>query len=189
MLKMEHTSKKVEDESMPRSKKKSKKFAGISRIDSKHTHGWYVRVYANGGVFVSKLFSDRLYGSKKIALDNAMKFRDHNQMVAELHRKNYKSLKRKPFYKAAPKNNTSGIVGVNEVKTKIRGRDVHYFQATWSESGKPRSKKFYVMSEREPQEAFQLAVELRKSKEKELYDNWLKEKEAHERKEESAGKK
>ncbi len=181
--------KKVVEKSMPRTSKKSKKFAGISRIDSKHTHGWYVRVYANGGVFVSKLFSDRLYGSKKIALENAMKFRDHNQMVAELHRKNYKSLKRKPFYQAAPKNNTSGIVGVNEVKTKIRGRDVHYFQATWSESGKPRSKKFYVMSEREPDEAFQLAVELRKSKEKELYDKWVKEKESHEKKEKSSEKK
>ena len=74
------------------------KYHGISRIDSKHTHGWYVRVYANGGVFVSKLFSDRLYGGKQKALENAIKYRDHNEMVAELERAKYQSVKRKPFY-------------------------------------------------------------------------------------------
>ncbi len=149
------------------------KYPGISRIDSKHTHGWYVRVYANGGVFVSKLFSDRLYGGKQKALKNAIIFRDHNQMVAELERAKYKSTKRKPFYDRRAGKNSTGITGVNEVKSITNGREVHYFQATWSEEGKLHSKKFYVNSKRTRDEAFKLAVEYRKQKEKELYERWL----------------
>ncbi len=151
---------------------KEKKYPGISRIDSKHTHGWYVRVYANGGVFVSKLFSDRLYGGKQQALNNAIKFRDHNKMVAELHKREGRNPNRKPFYKKPPKNNASGHVGVNEVKTNIRGREVHYFQATWSEGGKPNSRKFYVSKKRKPEEARKLAVDLRRKKEKDLLKQW-----------------
>ena len=82
---------------------KRKGYPGISRIDSKHTHGWYVRVYANGGVLKSKLFSDRLFGGKQQALDNAIKFRDHYQMVAALHKSN--DFRRKPFYNQPYKNN------------------------------------------------------------------------------------
>jgi hypothetical protein len=150
------------------------KYPGISRIDSKHTHGWYVRVYANGGVFVSKLFSDRLYGGKQKALKNAIIFRDHNQMVAQLERAKYKSTKRKPFYKRKAKNSTSGITGVNEVKSMTKGKLVHYFQATWSEDGKLHSKKFYVNKKRTREEAFEQAVAFRKQMEKELYKKWLK---------------
>ncbi len=146
---------------------------GISRIDSKHTHGWYVRVYANGGVFISKLFSDRLYGGKQEALTNAIKFRDHNQMVAALQTKDGKTA-RKPFYERKPKNNTSGTVGVNEVITNMHGRKIHYFQATWSEDGKPRSKKFYVCSKRNRDEARELAIKERRQKEKELRQQWQK---------------
>ena len=121
-----------------------KKMKGISRIDSKNTHGWYVRVYAESGVFASKLFSDKLYGSKDKALKNAFKFRDHNQMVADLYKRNLPKPKRKRFFDKPGLNNSSGIVGVNEVKTKVNGREVHYYQATWSEKGKSRSKKFYI---------------------------------------------
>jgi hypothetical protein len=151
---------------------KEKSIPGISRIDSKHTHGWYVRVYANGGVFTSKLFSDRLYGGKQIALNNAIKFRDHNRMVAKLYKREGRNPNRKPFYHKPPTNNHSGVVGVNEVKTTIRGREVHYFQATWSEDGKANSRKFYVSKKRKREEAEKLAVQLRRKKEKELIKKW-----------------
>jgi hypothetical protein len=149
-----------------------KKYPGISRIDSKRTHGWYVRVYANGGVFTSKLFSDRLYGGKQIALNNAIKYRDHNKMVAEVHKREGRNPNRRPFYTKTPKNNNSGIVGVNEVKTTIRGREVHYFQATWSEGGKANSRKFYVSKKRNRKEAEKQAVALRRQKEKDLQKQW-----------------
>lgn len=151
---------------------KEKTYPGISRIDSKHTHGWYVRVYANGGVFTSKLFSDRLYGGKQIALNNAIKYRDHNKMVAELHKREGRNPNRKLFYTRAPKNNQSGVVGVNEVKTTIRGREVHYFQATWSEGNKAASRKFYVSKKRNREDARKQAVALRKVKEKEMQKRW-----------------
>jgi len=148
------------------------KYPGISRIDSKNTHGWYVRVYAKGAVFVSKLFSDRQYGGKKKALENAIKFRDHNRMVAELVKANYKSTKRKPFYNRKAKNST-GITGVNEIKGLVNGKLVHYFQATWSENGKIKIKKFYINSKRTRDEAFEAAVKYRKEMEEKLYQEWL----------------
>jgi len=151
---------------------KEKSIPGISRIDSQHTHGWYVRVYANGGVFTSKLFSDRLYGGKQIALNNAIKFRDHNKMVAELHKREGRNPNRRPYYNKPPKNNNSGVVGVNEVKTTIRGRAVHYFQATWSDNGKANSRKFYISKKRKREEAEKLAVELRAKMEKGLQKKW-----------------
>lgn len=149
-----------------------KKYPGISRIDSKHTHGWYVRVYANGGVFASKLFSDRLYGGKQHALNNALKYREHNKMVADLHKREGRNPNRRPFYTTPPKNNHSGHVGVNEVKTSIRGREVHYFQATWSDDGKANSCKFYVSKKRTREEALDLAVKMRKEKEIFMQKQW-----------------
>ncbi|APF19263.1 hypothetical protein [Caldithrix abyssi] len=155
------------------------KYPGISRIDSKHTHGWYVRVYAKGGVFVSKLFSDKAYGGKQQALKNAIKFRDHNRMVAELEKAKYKSTKRKPFYNKKPKNST-GVTGVNEIKGIVNGREVHYFQATWSEEGKLHTKKFYINSKRTREEAFESAVKYRKMMEEILYKKWLEKNKAKE---------
>lgn len=147
------------------------KHKNISRIDSKNTHGWYVRIYLDGGVFASKLFSDRICGGKDKAFKNALLYRDHNQMVADVNRKTTKR-KRKPVFDRPSKNNKSGIVGVNEVHTKIRNRPVHYIQATWSEDFKPKSKKFYITKFRTREEALQSAIELRKKKEKEIIDNW-----------------
>ncbi len=152
--------------------KKKKKNKGISRIDSKNTHGWYVRIYANGGVFTSKLFSDRQYGSKEKAMEGAVKFRDHNQMVADLQKSTDNYPPRMPFYNTAPKNNSSGVVGVHKVNSKSGGRDAVYFQATWNDNGKMKTKKFYVTKKRTEQDAFELAVACRKQKEKELYDDW-----------------
>lgn len=147
---------------------KSKTLKGISRIDSKNTHGWYVRIYGNGGVYSCKLFSDRQFGSKQKALDNAKRYRDHEQMVADLHKRDLRNKGKQPFLRKPPKNNVSGVVGVHEVKTKVNGKPVHYYQATWTENKKARSKKFYVTNKRSAEEAFKLAAEHRKQKEREM---------------------
>ncbi len=141
---------------------------GISRIDSKNTHGWYVRVYANGGVFCSKLFSDRIYGSKEDALTAAKKYRDHNQEVADKYKREGRNPHRKPLYSKAPRNNTTGQVGVNEVEAVLNGRKVHYFQATWSINGVPNSQKFYVSKKRTREQALKEAIACRKKMEKEV---------------------
>ena len=145
-----------------------KKHKGISRIDSSHTHGWYVRVYANGTVFDSKLFSDKQYGGKKAALKSAIMYRDQRQAVAALAKSLSKEDDRRPFFTKPPKNNKTGIVGVNEVKTFSRGKSVHYFQATWNENGKPHTKKFYVFEKRNEEEALKMAADYRKMMEKKL---------------------
>ncbi len=149
-----------------------KKLHGISRIDSRSTHGWYARIYANGGVFASKLFSDRQFGGKQKALDGAIKWRDHNQMVADLNKKKPSIAKRPPFFDKKPKNNVSGVVGVHKVHSFSKGKDIVYIQATWSEFGRTRSKKFYVSATRTEEEAFEQAIALRKQKEQELYEKW-----------------
>ncbi len=151
---------------------KGKSVPGISRIDSKHTHGWYVRVYGNGGVFASKLFSDRIYGGKDAALDNAKAYRDRYSKIAKEFKREGRNPNRRPFYSKAPKNNQSGVVGVNEVKTRIRGKEVHYYQATWSEGGKANSCKFYVSKKRSREDAEKLAIKLRLEKEKLLKNQW-----------------
>lgn len=152
--------------------KKSGKLKNISRIDSKNTHGWYVRIYLNGKVFAAKLFSDKICGGKDKALKYAKLYRDHNQMVADVQRTTSKRKIRKPFFANPSRNNSSGIVGVNEVSTKIRGREVNYIQATWSEEGKPKSKKFYISKYRSKDQAFKEAIKLRKEKEKEMEKIW-----------------
>jgi len=155
---------------------KIKKLKNISRIDSKNTHGWYVRIYLNGKVFAAKLFSDKICGGKDKALKYAVLYRDHNQMVADLQRSTTRRKIRKPFFINPSRNNSSGIVGVNEVHTTIRGRKVHYIQATWSEDGKPKSKKFYITKLRDKNESMKEAIKLRKIKEKEMEQGWKIEK-------------
>jgi len=157
---------------------------GISRIDSSNTHGWYVRVYANGGVFCSKLFSDRIFGGKEEALKAAFKYRDHNQEVADKYKRDGRNPRRRPLYTKAPKNNTTGHVGVNEVQAELNGRKVHYFQATWSENGTPHSKKFYVSKNRSREKALRQAIACRKEMEKlvmKKYKAYVKEVERKER--------
>ncbi len=146
-----------------------KKYKGISRIDSGHTHGWYVRVYANRTVFTSKLFSDRLYGGKGKALENAIKFRDHNQMVASV--KYPPQRTRLKYRETPPADNKSGIVGVHFTNKLERGKRIPTWVATWVEDGKNKSKAFYERKFRTLDQAFEQAVKFRKAKIKEITKN------------------
>lgn len=146
-----------------------KKYKGISRIDSGHTHGWYVRVYANRTVFTSKLFSDKLYGGKQIALDNAIKYRDHNQMVANV--KYPPQLTRMKYREVPPSDNKSGIVGVHFTNKLERGKRIPTWVATWVEDRKNKSKAFYQRKFRTLEEAFDQAVEFRKQKIQEIKES------------------
>lgn len=148
--------------------KKDKKLKGISRIDSKSTHGWYVRIYGIKSVFACKLFSDRLYGGKQAALKNAIKYRDHNQMVADLQitrAGNGTRGRSTPF-----KHNKTGVAGVHKsYNRKKNGYVYHYYRATWFENGKSCSKEFIITKNRPEEVAFKMAVALRKEKERTLY--------------------
>src|SRR5215210_2328706 len=93
-------------------------YKSISRIDQpqKDTHGWYVRVLFNG-VHRVKFFSDKVYGSKKKALDSAIEFRNKSEIELG-----------KP-------RNSSGIMGVQVKKRKVKGPN-----------GEPVTKEVYVVT-------------------------------------------
>lgn len=138
---------------------------GISRIDSRNTHCWFVRIYRDGKVH-SKTFSDGVYGSQEKALKAAKEYKE------EYDRQNppsyeYKRLRTKP-----PQNNKSGIVGVSETYGRAqgnRGAKMPCFSVTWVPTpNRPRCKKFYFSKYGGREAAFEAAKEFRKARELEI---------------------
>lgn len=129
---------------------------GISRIDSKGTHGWYVRVYKNGKTY-SKLYSDRKYGGKERALKIAQKA--HKMAVEAM-----KAIptKRSRRLVKSDKRNKSGVIGVNRTQKHNRSGTVsEYYQVTWSpKPGKIKNKQWSIRKYGE-EKAFKLACEFR----------------------------
>lgn len=131
---------------------------GISRIDAKGTHGWYVRIYKNGKTY-SKLYSDNKYGGKERALSFAKKAR---QIALE-------TLKSIPDNNSRrlvshDKRNKSGIIGVSRTtKTNAEGETSVYYQVTWSpQKGQIKNRQWSVRKYGED-EAFRRAKEFRES--------------------------
>jgi len=137
---------------------------GISRIDTRETHGWYVRIYKNGNTY-SKLYSDNKYGGKERALLVAQKARVIAlEALKELPREPKRRLVR------TDRRNKSGIIGVSKT-TKINknGTTSDYFQVTWSpEPGKVKNRQWSVKKYGE-EEAGRRAVEYRQQVMKEIY--------------------
>jgi hypothetical protein len=143
---------------------------GISRIDTRDTHGWYVRIYKNGKTY-SKLYSDNKYGGKDRALLVAQKAR-----VIALEA--LKELPREPKRRLVKtdRRNKSGIIGVSKT-TKINknGTTSEYFQVTWSpEPGKVKNRQWSVKKYGEA-EAGRRAVEYRQQVMKEIYGERMEE--------------
>jgi hypothetical protein len=129
---------------------------GISRIDAKGTHGWYVRIYRQGKTY-SRLFSDSKYGTKERALKFAKKERDI--LYANAH-----NLPDKPNRRLVThdRRNKSGIIGVSRtVKQNKNDTTSVYFQVTWSpRKGEIKNRQWSVKKYGED-EAFRLAKEFR----------------------------
>lgn len=110
----------------------------IKRIDSTKTHGWQVHV-RRGGILKTKLFSDRLHGGKKNALEEAKVHRDELlESMAKL---------AKPLWKIkrTPRTNT-GHLGVSLTEyTSSGGKKRKVVTVTArSELGKAVNRKFSV---------------------------------------------
>ena len=146
--------------------KKDKDMKGISRIDSKGTHGWFVRVYRNGKTY-SKLYSDNKYGGKDRALKIARKARDYALATIPVLPK---SKVRKRRLSKSTKRNKSGVVGVNRTKKTNRSGTVsEYYQVTWSpEIGVTKNKQWSIKKYGE-EGAFELAWQFRQNVMKEIY--------------------
>ena len=140
-------------------KKNSKKMKGISRIDSKGTHGWYVRVYTNGKTY-SKLYSDNKYGGKERALKFAQKARQDavNRLKNDPANKN----DNRPNLIHRNKNNSTGVVGVTKARKKNRsGNYSEIYQARWTNKyGKIKMRQWSIRKYGE-EEAFRLACQFR----------------------------
>lgn len=110
----------------------------IKRIDSTKTHGWQVHV-RRGGELRTKLFSDRICGGKKKALDAAKKHRD--KLLKDM------AHLAKPLWKIdrTPKTNT-GYLGCSYTEYKnSSGKKRGVITVTVRESlGKPVNRKFSV---------------------------------------------
>ncbi len=136
---------------------------GISRIDSNHTHGWFVRVFRDGGTH-SKMFSDGVLGGREKALEAAQKYKEEY------------ITKHPPSYAATrlrmklPRNNKSGVVGVSDTHDRSKtGKKLPCFSVSWRpQKNVTHCKKFYYHHYDSREAAFEAAVEFRKAREHEI---------------------
>lgn len=136
----------------------------ISRIDTKDTHGWFLRIYRTSETF-SRFFSDSRYQGKQEALEAAKAFK------SKLEKKYPSSSIAKGFRDKPQKNSSTGVVGVSETYIRSRGRGqrkIPCFAVSWRpKPNVTRTKKFSI-EKHGREEAFKLAVEFRKEKEREI---------------------
>ncbi len=136
---------------------------GISRIDSNHTHGWFVRVFRDGGTH-SKMFSDGVHGGREKALKDAQEYKEEYERQ---HPPSYAStrLRMKPL-----RNNTSGVVGVSDTHDRSKtGKKLPCFSVSWRpQKNVTRCKKFYYHHYDSREAAFEAAVEFRKAREHDI---------------------
>lgn len=135
---------------------KSQKIKGISRIDSRGTHGWYVRVKKNGKSF-AKLFSDSKYNGR----DHALKCAKKAHAIAMETMGTAPSTPSRRLV-TTDKRNKTGMVGVNKTfKTNTKGSVTEYYQVTWSPApGKIKNRQWSVHKYGR-EEAFRLAKNFR----------------------------
>ncbi len=140
---------------------------GISRIDSRNTHCWFVRVYRDGKIH-SKSFSDGVHGSKAQAFEAAQEYKK------EYERKNPPSNTSKRLRTKPLSNNKTGVVGVSETYGRAQGNKgakMPCFSVTWVPTpNKPRCKKFFFSKYGDRDSAFKAAVEFRKDREREMLE-------------------
>jgi hypothetical protein len=102
---------------------------GICRIDQpeKHNHGFFVRVQRRGKIH-SAFFTDFKHGGRRRALAAAQ--RHHRKLLRKLGPTKSKS--RQWWAEIRRRKGSSGIVGVQRVVMRRRGKVIKYWKATWS---------------------------------------------------------
>jgi uncharacterized protein YdhG (YjbR/CyaY superfamily) len=149
--------------------KKAPEWQGISRIDYKHTHGWFARVYLKDKNVRSKLFSDRKCGGKEAALEHARQWRDKaKSQIPEDQRPT-----RIRYRKKLSKRNKTGRIGVSKTFSRSSpnssGKKLPCFNVSWmSVEGRAKSKSFFFNAYGSEEEAFQAACKFRADREQEL---------------------
>jgi hypothetical protein len=145
-------------------KPRKSRYKGISRIDQpdKHNHGWFIRVTRNGKTH-SMFCADKKHGGKSKALAEAKK-------CYKKLREKYPPMSRKDFAQIQRRRNKSGIVGVTRLTKVVRGKEYHFWQATWSPARGNIQKRAYSISKYGEDKAKQMAVQTRKKGLKSMVD-------------------
>ena len=145
--------------------KKDKTLRGISRIDSKSTHGWFVRAYRNGKTYC-KLFSDRKHGGKPNALEAAKLY--HNILREKLQEIPKESKTQRVV--VSDSRNKTGEIGVSRTSRKgPKGAIYECYSVSWRpEPGVQKCTSFSIRKYGE-KKAFRLAVEHRRKMMKDIH--------------------
>ncbi len=142
-------------------------YRGISRLDSKDTHGWFVRIYNDSETY-SKLFSDRKFGGREVSLQKALEYR--NDLIQRIG-KTY------PARRVVNKDsrNKTGVIGVCRTRKRNRnGVYSEYFSVSWSPKYRSHRCRMFSVNKYGEQKAFQLACEWRRKMESEIYGrSWV----------------
>jgi hypothetical protein len=143
-----------------------RKHKSISRIDhiKKRMKGWYVRVVFNGEIH-SRFFSDGNYRNKTEALDSALDWR--NRKERELGKPRTDRM-----VPSISRRNRTGVLGLRRT-TKAMTRDGRrkgpVYEVTWHPTPKRMHRTTFSITKYGEREAFRLAAEFRKEKEREIY--------------------
>jgi hypothetical protein len=97
------------------------KLTNISRIDTNRAHGWRVR-FEQGRLQISKLFSDRVYGSKDAARDEAIQYRDEIK-------KRLRTSQHDLGVKREDAETNTGLLGITYVESETGDASASYFNA------------------------------------------------------------
>lgn len=139
------------------------KFPNITRMDTESNKGWFVRVSYDGQVR-RKYVSDSKHGGPDNAFDVAKEVR--LEILKELGKPNTE----RRVFKKNP-HNTSGIRGVRKTWKK----DAPVYEVTWQSAPGKTSRTSVSIRKYGDQEALKKAVEIRKSKELEMYGQVIEE--------------
>lgn len=138
---------------------------GVSRIDSKKTHGWFVRIYRYPSLTFSKFFTDGVYGGWEHSLQAAELFRDvaegflpksSDYRLQSAWQKNYQE----------SRNSSTGLMGICETYSRNRNGSLSpCITVSWQdETGRNHNSRFSTKKYGR-EKALQMAIELRKQKE------------------------
>lgn len=143
---------------MPRAK-------GVIRIDSDSTHGWQVRVYRHGRTY-SKLFSDKKFGGRDTAFEEAVAYRD--DLEQEIEALPDSEPRRRLI--SQNKSNATGVLGISRTFKRDRhGRRHEVYAVSWNpRPGEARGTSFSIAKYGDEQ-AFKMACQLRYQKMKEIH--------------------
>jgi hypothetical protein len=148
-------------------------YKGISRIDqpSRNTFGWYVRVMFNGETRC-KFFSDKASGSKRKALEAAIKYR--NQAEKELGRP--RTDRQVTSGSGKTETGVTGVTIKKEIKKTNKGEKIvnKYYVVTWHPWPGKTCAKMVSIEKYGERGALLKACRIRREKEREMYGSEVK---------------